>query len=94
MKRIVVYWITKDRKRKEEVKAELGITSVSVNGESEYKGEIDKLTPYVEEGLIKIRVKEYEQEIRRKKVCVDTIKSKPIDRKKVGRSSGARKVRK
>lgn len=35
MKRIVVYWITKDRKRKAEVKAELGITSVSVNGESE-----------------------------------------------------------
>ena len=92
MKRIVVYWITKDRKRKEEVKAELGITSVSVNGESEYKGAIDKLTPYVEEGLFKIRVKEYEQKIRRKKVCVDTIESKPIDRKKTGCSSRARKV--
>ena len=71
MKRIVVYWITKDRKRKEEVKAELGITSVSVNGESEYKGAIDKLTPYVEEGLIKIRVKEYE-EVRRKKIRIET----------------------
>lgn len=71
MKRIVVYWITKDRKRKEEVKAELGITSVSVNGESEYKGEIDKLTPYVEEGLIKIRVKEYE-EVRRKEIRIET----------------------
>lgn len=72
MKRIVVYWITKDRNRKEEVKAELGITSVSVNGESEYKGAIDKLTPYVEEGLIKIRVKEYEQEIRRKEIRIET----------------------
>ena len=72
MKRIVVYWATKDRKRKEEVKAELGITSVSVNGESEYKGAIDKLTPYVEEGLIKIRVKEYEQEIRRKEIRIET----------------------
>ena len=71
MKRIVVFWITKDRKRKEEVKAELGITSVSVNGESEYKGAIDKLTPYVEEGLIKIRVKEYE-EVRRKKIRIET----------------------
>ena len=82
MKRIVVYWITKDRKRKEEVKAELGITSVSVNGESEYKGAIDKLTPYVEEGLIKIRVKEYEQEIRRKKVCVDTKQTFNVARSK------------
>lgn len=71
MKRIVVYWITKDRKRKEEVKAELGITSVSVNGESEYKGAIEKLTPYVEEGLIKIRVKEYE-EVRRKEIRIET----------------------
>ena len=82
MKRIVVYWITKDRKRKEEVKDELGITSVSVNGESEYKGAIDKLTPYVEEGLIKIRVKEYEQEIRRKKVCVDTKQTFNVARSK------------
>lgn len=82
MKRIVVYWITKDRKRKEEVKAELGITSVSVNGESDYKGAIDKLTPYVEEGLIKIRVKEYEQEIRRKKVCVDTKQTFNVARSK------------
>ena len=82
MKRIVVYWITKDRKRKEEVKAELGITSVSVNGESDYKGAIDKLTPYVEEGLIKIRVKEYEQEIRRKEVCVDTKQTFNVARSK------------
>ena len=94
MKRIVVYWITKDRKRKEEVKAELGITSVSVNGESDYKGAIDKLTPYVEEGLIKIRVKEYEQEIRRKKVCVDTKQGQPFNSKAVRCGSRARKVRK
>ena len=82
MKRIVVYWTAKDRNRKEEVKAELGITSVSVNGESEYKGAIDKLTPYVEEGLIKIRVKDYEQEIRRKKVCVDTKQTFNVARSK------------
>ena len=94
MKVVMLYWTTTDTKRKNEVKAELGITSVSVNGESEYKGEKEKLTPYVEEGLFKIRVKEYEQEIRRPKVCFDTIESKPIDRKKTGCGSRARKVRK
>ncbi len=61
MKRMVIYWRTKDRQRNREVKEALGITAVSVNGESEYKGEVDKLTPYIEEGIIAIRTKEYEE---------------------------------
>lgn len=72
MKRNVIYWKTSDMERKKEVKAELGITSESVNGESEYKGEVERLIPYVEEGLIVIRKKDYERR-RAKKMCVDTI---------------------
>ena len=45
MKRTVIYWKTEDRKRKTEVKTELGITDVSVNGESEYKGDCERLIP-------------------------------------------------
>ena len=92
MKRSVIYWLQCDRKRKEEVKKALGITSVSVNGESEYKGDVERLKPYVEEGLITIRVKEYEQKIRRKKVCFDTVKSESFDCRKIRQSSGKRKV--
>jgi hypothetical protein len=92
MKRTVIYWKTFDVERKKEVKAALGITSVSVNGESDYNGDPERLVPYVEEGLITIRTKEYEQEIRRKKVCFDPIESKPVNRKKVGRGSRTRKV--
>ena len=92
MKRTVIYWKTSDRERKKEVKADLGITSVSVNGESEYKGEVERLAPYVEEGLIKIRMKEYEQEIRRKKVYFDTVQSKSFDCEKVGPCRRKRKV--
>ena len=91
MKRTVIYWKTSDMKRKKEAKAELGITSVSVNGESDYSGEPERLVPYVEEGLIAIRIKEYE-EIRRKKVCFDPIESKPVNREKVGRGGRKRKV--
>lgn len=91
MKKTVIYWKTSDLKRKKEAKAELGITSVSVNGESDYNGDPERLVPYVEEGLITIRIKEYE-EIRRKKVCFDPIESKPANCKKVRRGSGTRKV--
>ena len=58
MKRTVVYWRTKDRGRKDQVKEELGITSESVNGESEYKGDMKKLEQYVREGLISVRLKD------------------------------------
>lgn len=91
MKRTVVYWKTKDVDRKKEVKEALGITSVSVNGESEYKGDVAKLEPYIEEGLIVVRTKEYE-EVRRKKVCFDTIEGKPFNRKKIGCSRRKGKV--
>lgn len=72
MKRNVIYWKTSDTEKKKEVKAALGITSESVNGESEYKGEVERLIPYVEEGLIVIRKKDYESR-RVEKVRVDTI---------------------
>ena len=77
--------------RKREVKTELGITSVSVNGESEYKGDPEKLEQYINEGLMIIRTKD-EQEIRRKKICFDTIKSKPDHRETIGSSGRKRKV--
>ena len=91
MKRTVIYWNKFDIERKKEVKADLGITSVSVNGESDYTGDPERLVPYVEEGLITIRIKEYE-EIRRKKVRFDPIESKPVNRKKVGRGGRTREV--
>ena len=91
MKRTVIYWKTSDMERKKEVKAALGITSVSVNGESEYKGDVSKLEPYIKEGLIVIRQKD-EQERRIKKVCVDTKQSQPYNRQKIGRGGRKRKV--
>ena len=91
MKRTVIYWKTFDVERKKEVKAALGITYVSVNGESEYKGDVSKLEPYIKEGLIVIRQKD-EQEIRRKKVCFNPIESKSFNRKKAGCSGRKRKV--
>ena len=91
MKRNVIYWKTSDMERKREVKAALGITSVSVNGESEYNGDPEKLEPYIKEGLMIIRTKD-EQEIRRKKVCFDSVESKPVNRKTIGRSSRKRKI--
>jgi len=91
MKRTVVYWKTKDRKRKTEVKTELGITDVSVNGESEYNGDLERLVPYVEEGLIVIRKNDYEER-RIKKVCVDTKQSQPYNRQKIGSGGRKRKV--
>ena len=72
MKRTVIYWKTSDMGRMKEVKAELSITVVSVNGESEYKGDVAKLEPYIEERLIVVRTKEYEER-RIKEVCVDSI---------------------
>jgi hypothetical protein len=92
MKRTVIYWKTFDIERKKEVKAALGITSVSVNGESEYKGDEAKLDPYIKEGLIVIRRKD-EQEVRRKKVCVNTIESKPNHGEEIGCGGRKRKVR-
>ena len=91
MKRTVIYWKAFDIERKREVKAELGITSVSVNGESEYKGELEKLEPYIKEGLIVIRTKD-EQERRIKEVRFDTKQSQPYNRQKIGGGGRKRKV--
>ena len=91
MKRTVIYWKTFDVERKKEVKAALGITSVSVNGESDYNGDPERLVPYVEEGLIVIRTKDYEER-RIKKECVDTKQSQPYNSQKIGCGGRKRKV--
>lgn len=53
----VIYWITKDKEKKHQLKQELGCPCISVNGESEYKGDVEKLKRYVDDGLIQIRYK-------------------------------------
>lgn len=58
----IVYWVTKDRKRKKEIMDELGIRYTSVNGESVYDGDVERLREYENEGIIKIRRKKYEQQ--------------------------------
>ena len=90
MKRTVVYWKTSDMGRMKEVKAELGITVVSVNGESEYKGDVAKLEPYIEEGLIVVRTKE-DEERRIKEVCVDSIQGQSYNSQKIGCGGRKRK---
>lgn len=57
----VIYWATKDHERKKEVMKELGIRYTSVNGESVYDGDVERLREYENEGIIKIRNK-YEQQ--------------------------------
>ena len=91
MKRTIIFWKTKDMKRKTEVKTELGITSVSVNGESDYNGDMEKLEPYIREGLMIIRTKD-EQERRIKEVRFDTKQSQPYNCKKIGCGGRKRKV--
>ena len=70
MKKVVIYWKTADRERKRIAKIELGVTDVSVNGESVYKGDLERLEPYIKEGLIEVRVKEHE-EVKSKIAVVD-----------------------
>ena len=78
-------------KRKTEVKTELGITSVSVNGESDYNGDMEKLEPYIREGLIEVRKKDYEER-RIKEVCVDSEQSQFNNCKAIGCNRRKRKV--
>lgn len=54
----IVYWKTNDRERKREVMDKLGIRHTSVNGESVYDGDVERLREYENEGIIKIRRKE------------------------------------
>lgn len=85
MKKVVIYWKTADRERKREAKIALGVSDVSVNGESVYMGDMEKLEPYVKEGLMEVRVKEHVEVKRKKMVVVDSgtsLKRKNI-RKKV-----------
>lgn len=55
--RLVVYWVTKDAKERREAMRALGIDGMSVNGESEYRGDEFELLPYIEKGLIAVRRK-------------------------------------
>ena len=91
MKKTVIYWKTVDIERKREVKAELGITSVSVNGESDYNGNLEKLEPYISEGLIEVRKKDYEER-RIEKVCVDSKQGQFYNSKEIGCGRRKRKV--
>lgn len=75
MKKVVIYWKTADRERKREAKIALGVSDVSVNGESVYKGDMEKLEPYIKEGLMEVRVKEHVEVKRKKMVVVDSGKS-------------------
>ena len=72
MKKVVIYWKKADRERKREAKIALGVSDVSVNGESVYMGDMEKLEPYVKEGLIEVRVKEHVEVKRKKMVVVDS----------------------
>lgn len=90
MKKAVIYWKTGDIKRKAEVKEALRITTVSINGESDYNGDLAKLDPYVKEGVFEIRMKD--EEIRRKEVCVNPIQGQSFNSEKVGCSGRKRKV--
>lgn len=75
MKKMVIYWKTADRERKRKAKIALGVSDVSVNGESVYMGDMEKLDPYVKEGLMEVRVKEHVEVKRKKMVVVDSGKS-------------------
>lgn len=75
MKKVVIYWKKADRERKREAKIALGVSDVSVNGESVYMGDMEKLEPYVKEGLMEVRVKEHVEVKRKKMVVVDSGKS-------------------
>jgi hypothetical protein len=48
------------------------VSDVSVNGESVYMGDMEKLEPYVKEGLMEVRVKEQVEVKRKKMVVVDS----------------------
>lgn len=53
----VIYWMTMDREKKRMIMDELGIRYTSVNGESVYEGDAERLREYEKEGLIQIRLK-------------------------------------
>lgn len=55
--KMVIYWATDDKKAQRETMDALGIGYVSVNGESDYNGDAERLEPYVEKGLMKVRIK-------------------------------------
>ena len=56
-KKTVIYWKEKDATKRRTAMKELGIGSMSVNGESEYGGSLDKLMPYLQNGMIMLRTK-------------------------------------
>lgn len=55
--RMVVYWKCKDAEERRAAMLALGIGGMSVNGESEYRGEERELLPYIEKGMIVVRWK-------------------------------------
>lgn len=57
MRRVVIYWAGKDKTKEREARKALGIGGVSINGESEYRGDIGRLMPYIKDGIMQIRKK-------------------------------------
>lgn len=55
--KMVIYWITNDKRAQRDAMDELGVGYVSVNGESDYNGDAERLESYVEKGLMKVRIK-------------------------------------
>lgn len=53
----VIYWVTKDRALKKKLMDELNVRYTSVNGESVYDGDVERLREYEMKGIIKIRQK-------------------------------------
>ena len=54
----VIYWKTTDQEKKRETMKKLGIRGSTVNGESDYNGDEERLREYINEGIIVIRIKQ------------------------------------
>lgn len=53
----VIFWKTKNQEEKKKAKEKLRITCESVNGESDFKGNVEELSEYIQKSTIEIRRK-------------------------------------
>lgn len=53
----VIFWKTKNQEEKKKAKYKLRITCESVNGESDFNGNVEELSEYIQKGTIEIRRK-------------------------------------
>lgn len=54
---VVIYWPTTHKEERKRIMEELGISGMSVNGETIYRGNVSNLEPFIKEGLIVVRKK-------------------------------------